>query len=420
MKKYKKQIDPRIPKDAGKGGLDAIPAVQSPWGKLVGIQDTMDYITRISAVQAALMFEAMRILVPDYDERCKILCDASYEDGQKGYTGPNAPMALAFQNVPPFIGGGCCFGFAGDYGDEVHSMRGRVNDFGYYRVEKELDSCPIDICGSELGRATTVMLESIGNCMGRVNGGPDMDLQMVEAKCCGDLHCRLIGENRERYPMPPHERADCYGPVATEDQIRYTPEENIYPDCQYNMQNAGYKYTSATVLQLNAGQLLSDPTHLKVIRDVGVAFGQRFFRVCIANGRLKKEEVENCLHWVFEGAGKAMFTDKFAIKGLRDYLGAPESIQDGRILGGYIEMILQTCRVDYEIEKFNKEEVIYSIDRTHLTWDNTFLHDPLVAMWNGMAKTLVSAMYSCWEEKGDTAEEILRIKIARRSDKRCS
>ena len=63
----------------------------------------------------------------------------------------------------------------------------------------------------------------------------------------------------------------------------------------------------------------------------------------------------------------------------------PQNVQDGRVLGGYIELILQTCRVNYEVEAFNKDEVVYRIDRTHLTWENTYLHEPLVFMWNGIA-----------------------------------
>lgn len=416
MIKVNKNIDPRIPKEAGEGSLASYPAVCSPWNKLINAEETLKYVTRISAIQASLMFEVMRILVPDYDERCTILCEASYADGWAPYATPQGAMSLPFYNTPPFLKGGCMFGLAGDYGDELHTMAGRVNEFSTYRVEKELDNCPIDIVGSELGRATTTMLQAIGDGMNSAQLGPHVDLQMIEAKCCGDLHCRLIGENREKYPLPDHSYMDCYGPVVAKDQIRCTPEENCAPQAQYLSPETDYKYTNALVMQFGVSESLAQP-HLKVLRDIGVAFGQRFFRVCTETGRLTKEEVDNCLRWVFEGAGKAMFTDMFAIKGLRDWMGVPADVNDGRLLGGYIEMILQTIQCPYEIEAFSKDVVIYRIDRKLLVWENSYLTDAWVAQWHGMAKTLISAMYAVWEEQGDAPEEMLRIKIARKVDK---
>ncbi len=84
-------------------------------------------------------------------------------------------------------------------------------------------------------------------------------------------------------------------------------------------------------------------------------------------------------------------------------------------------MYLQSMFVKYEVEAFNKEEVIYVIDRNGLTVFGTQARyvDALLAYWYGISKTLVGAQWSCWEETGDTTPDKLRIKIAKKIDKFC-
>ena len=266
------------------------------------------------------------------------------------------------------------------------------------------------------------MLQGIGDGMkaAQYADGPSLDMHMIEAKCCGDLHCRIVMENRDKYPREPHELIDCYGPIVTEDQVRFAKEEEILPECQHFNPDCDYKYNSALLMQGTETDFLTQPNHLKVNRDIGVAFGQRFMKAGVERGAFTQEEAERVIRWVFEAAGKAMFCDFIAIRGVRDWLQAPADVQDGRLLGGYIEMMLQCCRVKYEIEAFNRDEVVYRIDRATLVWENSYLLNALVSMWYGMAKTLVGAMYACWEEPGDAPAETLRIKIARKIDKRGS
>ncbi len=59
-----------------------------------------------------------------------------------------------------------------------------------------------------------------------------------------------------------------------------------------------------------------------------------------------------------------MFGERYAVKACRDWLGVPEYIgEDGRILGGLMEVLLQSLVCDYQVEAFNKDEVILIIDR---------------------------------------------------------
>ena len=63
-------------------------------------------------------------------------------------------------NTHPFCAGNFPGAMIGDAGDECLMMCGRVNDFGSYRAEKELDVCYWDIIGSELCRSTTQSLQA--------------------------------------------------------------------------------------------------------------------------------------------------------------------------------------------------------------------------------------------------------------------
>ena len=85
-------------------------------------------------------------------------------------------------------------------------------------------------------------------------------------------------------------------------------------------------------------------------------------------------------------------------------------------MGGLIEMLLQSLLCSYEVEAFNKDEVIYVIDRSGLEITATKdVPEAHVWMWAGMVKTLVNVQWSLWEE--DSPEGKLRIKIAKKIDK---
>ena len=418
-----KKIDPRLPQDIGKEGLPTRAAISSPWGRLFNARETYEYLSRLQGTFTALFFEAFRILMPDYDERCNMLCKRAYEKGRAPWAQPGQEMGLAWYNIPPFMGGTCLAGVCGDHGDEMLLTPGRVNDFGAYRVGKELDVCPLDIVGSELCRRTTCTLQGVGDGMETVQGGPHLELNMVEALCCGDLHCRLVAECRDVYPLEGSEDKqpmDVYGPIATADRIRDTNEDNLIYEAEALREDTGYRFESALAQEFNVGEAFRDSLHT-IIRDFGTIHSNSFIEAAIETGRLKEEDIKNAVRWVFEGAGKAMFSEKFAKEGLRSWLGVPRDVDDGRLLGGYIEVVLQTLRIPYEVEAFNKDEVIYLIDRDDIVKHVPMLPDALVSMWYGMARTLINHMWFVWEEKkDDTPDSTLRLKIARKVDKRCS
>lgn len=413
-----KKIDERLPREVGEKALPQHAAVKSPWEKLVSYHDAAHYCQRYTAVVSAAVMQAYRILVPDYEERSKAICKNAYNRLYYIFHIPGvAEMKEKELNVHPFFRGNFAGSLTGDSGDEELLMCGRVNDFGTYRAEKELDHCYWDIVGSELCRATTQSLQATADSAAELRRkGPALEYHMVEAKGCGDRHCRIVAESREKYPMPPHEQWECFGPVATADQIKYTKEEDTVTESMMFREECNYRFSNGTNKESD-----SNSAYPMVTMSNGASYILPTLDDLIREGRLTDEQVDYVLHCVCEAAGKATFLDDFSKEGLRQWMGVPHSISadDGRLAGGYIEMFLQCMRIPYDIEAFNKDECVYIIERAALANNMPKMVNAYLWFWYGMTKSLVNAQWSLWEESGDTAPDKLRIKIAKKVDKFC-
>ena len=413
-----KKIDQRLPREVGENVLPMHAGVKSPWEKVISYHDAAQYCQRYNAVLSAAMMQALRILIPDYKERSAAICKNAYNrlksvyDYMPGYL----DMNRADLNMHPFMRGNFVGGLIGDKGDEELLMCGRVNDFGTYRAEKELDVCYWDIVGTELCRSTTQSLQACADCAATGSKkGPSIEYHMVEAKGAGDRHCRIVAESREKFPMPPHEQWECFGPVGSADQIKYTKEEDCIDEPMMFREETGYAFSNGTNKEegWNSAYPMVTMSH-------GFSYVLPTFADLIREERLTEEQVLHTLHCVCEAAGKATFIDNFSKEGLRQYLGVPHSIScdDGRLVGAYIEMFLQCMRIPYNIEAFNKNECIYDIDSAVMAQHNTFgLVHSYKWFWYGITKCLVNAQWSLWDE--DSAEGRLRIKIAKKVDKFC-
>ncbi|MBN1317320.1 MAG: hypothetical protein JXA42_17690 [Anaerolineales bacterium] len=412
-----KKIDHRIPNEIGKGALPDHPAVKSPWEKLISFRDAFHFAVRHNAVMDANMMQVLRILVPDYETRAKLLCENARDVYYGMYKSPFGPVAAAEQNIHPFMMGNFMAGLVGDHGDEALLMCGRVNDFGTYRLEKELDICDWDIVGSDFCRTTVVSLQHIGTGMSECIGqaGPNLDYHFTEQRGCGHLHCRIVAEDRDKYPMPEHEIWESLGPVATADQIKFTPEEEMLTEPQFFMEECDYKYCGGTCAEKDAAAAYLTRANVSLSPFY---FGALFGRL-IKQGECEEAFLDNVIKCVFEASGKTAFGDFYAKKGLRDWLGVPNDIEDGRVLGAYLEVVCQMTLVDYEVEAFNKDEVIYRLNRTRLNRRMPKLANAYLSMWFGMCKTLIGAQWALWEEKGDSPDDIIRIKIAKKVDQFC-
>lgn len=407
----------RLPDDQGAAFLRSYPAVKTPWGKMYDWHFATSYTAREVHVIACGMMAALRCLIPDYAKRAELMCKANYEVSLAMNSGPAGQGEIDRLNMHPFCRGNFMGCLIGDTADESLYMTGRVNDFGSYRVEKELDTCPWDIVGSEICRCTVVgfqgLIDGVGNHQPR---GPRIDMCMVEALGCGDLHCRIIGEDRRKYPLPEAENKpiwQSFGPVATADLAKYTPEEEQHCEPAMFRSEADYAYVSGTNGNYDANSAL-----FNMVSSAGENHLQITFAYGIEHGYFTAEEVKNAVKACCEAVGKGAYGPFFAKAGVRDFLGVPRQIaddDDARILGGLIEMFLQCKLMQYDIEKFDSEEAIY-VFNWPMSHAEHFM-TALLAYWNGCAKTLLSAKWALWEE--NSPENRIRIKLARKIDKFC-
>lgn len=410
-----KKIDERLPQGIGSNVLPAHASIRSPWEKLYGYRDTMHYAARYGEVVSAAILQGLRILIPDYERRAQIMCEAGIQSARTQFG--NNPAMLNLLNIHPFCRGNFIGSLFGDLGDEGLLMCGRVNDFGTYRVEKELDVCDWDICGSELCRQTVVYLGELSNMLAEnLKTGPKLEYCMVEAKGCGDRHCRVVAECREKFPMPDHKLWQSFGPIATDDQIKFTTEEDTVAESMVFREECNYTYANGTNVE-------QDPS--SATRNSGscsaISFILPALKHAIELGEVDETFAVHVLKCVCEAAGKAAFGAFYTREGLRQWMGVPKEIgdDDGRVMGGQCEMYLQTMRVPYEVEAFNAQEVVYIVDRNKLNMGNPKYGISLMAFWHGAVKTLVNAQWDLWEEPADTPEDKIRIKIAKKIDKFC-
>src|SRR4030042_1855474 len=124
-----------------------------------------------------------------------------------------------------------------------------------------------------------------------------MEFNMVEARGCGDLHCRVIGENREKYPMPPREEShETFGPIATADQIKITPEEKMFKEPQQFRPECGGKYRNGYCAEWTAAEMYAQ----SVVHPLG---SDNVIAVLYAR-EPNTEKIKNITRCVFEAAGK--------------------------------------------------------------------------------------------------------------------
>ena len=408
-----KKIDARLPKEVGTG----LYPVKSPWDKMISYHDAAHYCQRYTNVVSAAIMQAFRMLVKDYEKRSAAMCANAYNrlayvyKNFPGYTEMNADQL----HMHPFMRGNFVGGLIGDAGDEDLLMCGRVNDFGTYRAEKELDVCYWDIVGTELCRSTTQSLQACADCASELRpDGPHIEYHMVEAKGCGDRHCRIVAECRKKFPMPEHKQWECFGPVATEAQIKFTKEEDTVDESMMFREDTDFLFSNGTNLEKNWKS-----AYPMVVMSNASSYILPTLEDFVRSGELTSEEVDYALHCVCEAAGKATFIDNFAKEGLRVWMGVPHSISedDGRIMGGYLEMFWQSMHFSYTIEAFNKDECIYVLDPKELNsclMGSQRMSTAYIWFWYGMTKSLVNAQWSLWEE--DSPEGKLRLKIAKKVD----
>lgn len=391
--------------------LESKKCLETVWGKLIPEKEAYDYAVRQIAAFCANLFQVMRILEPDFNKRTEAICDISYQMNMAASGEQYMRDFFDEWNIPEFCEKSAWLGaIFGDSGDEYENMAGRVIEFTRDRVEKELDTCPWDIVGAELCNMTTAMFTANFDLASK-NGENEVALNMCEARGCGDCHCRVVAERRDVFGLEKQGYLDHMNhPVKP---VHDTPKERrvkrgqiLRNDCYSNAFGEEKSFEWAYRWCMEFGWVWCVIFPITVIRDMAET----------------EEEFLRIFERVFATAGKNLFIEPFAKKGLREWLGIPHDIDDNdpRIMGTYIKAIMDAQLVPNELECFTKEEIRIKVKEED--FNGRFEMAPTEeiglgyeTLWHNAVKTLVSPEWSCWFEGKDTEE--LTIVVGRKIDK---
>lgn len=401
-----------------KDKLDAHKGVETVWGKLIPEKEAYKLGLRQIAAFSANLFQVMRILEPDFDKRTAAICEIAFMMNMSvaGTPDQQGEYIAAFKdewNIPEFCEQSAWLGgLIGEYGDEYENMAGRVVSFTRDRVEKELDCCPWEIVGGEMCNMTTAMFTAnfdLNNASGIEN---EVALNMVEARGCGDMHCRIVAERRDVYDLPKQNWNEHMQPCC--DPVHPTPRERMVTEGQL-LRNG--KYTNVF------GEEKTLEWCYRWCMENGWTWSVNFPLCAIRDMAEDEDEFIRIFKIVFAAAGKNMFIDPFAIEGMRSWLGVPHDIgpNDGRLMGGYIKAMLDIQLVPHELDVFTADEVRILVTQEDFT--ARFPMAPMEeltigyeALWHNAVKTMVGPEWSCWIEGQD--EEMMTIVVGKKIDKK--
>ena len=383
--------------------------LSTPWEKRLSFQETYEYSQRHIQTIGVGFMQVMRIIEPDYEKRastmCRYISDFQYEMYQ------SAQFQHYFRsrhNIPEDEHGAYLAGLVGDQGDESLLMSGRVIEFTPDRVEKELDTCPWDIVGSEVCRATVAGFSRCFDALAR-DGDDLMNVEMVEARGWGDQHCRIVAENRKKYNRRQKEVWQLVGPSLSD--VTCTPREEMFTQ-PMQLRAADRKYRNPYGAEWSREELFA---------SAAVMPGASMY-IIPAIRALEPDagKVAHITRCVFEAAGKWAFAEFAAVKGMRNWLGVPDDVNDGRVLGALAGVQLGACLIPFAITEFTPERTVIDIQKDAFLRDNhggypEFEH-AFGALWKGMALTLVNAEWTA-DFAGDVPEDRFRLVIERRTDK---
>lgn len=137
--------------------------------------------------------------------------------------------------------------------------------------------------------------------------------------------------------MPSHEQWECFEPIATEDQIKYTKEEDMVSESMVFREETNYTFANGTNMEDDSNSVAG------LMRRSNAAAGYIFPTISylLRQGKLDEKTVEHVFHCVCEAAGKTAFGERTSIEGIRKWMGTPEAVKDGRVMGGYLEMFFR-------------------------------------------------------------------------------
>lgn len=369
-------------------GLRMFRGMITPWDQIKSFKETYLFLTRHAGLYGVGWINALKIIEPDYEKRVSAMSDCWAQSIQYMWSDVSGlHMKENFREghqIPPFLEDGvylsACFA---DQGDEFMAMPGYIWYASNDCVEKEIHHCPFDIIGPEACDVSIGGAQYFTRCA----AGVPMKNYETERMGCGDPYCHVLFDTERKYG--PHPNADGYdwekwGPPTEGMREKGAPKKE---ECEFlttgeYMSPLGARWTVGEMYQQAAGWPMAYSTNaVQAIRVL-----------------VKPEDMErtmNIVEVIFDTAGKHLFGDRKLREDARRWLGVPESVDDGRVLGGYISMILQARCLEWRFIEFSEERTIIECDKAglemmgqHPEFDRAY-----EAYFNGMAKTLVNCQW---------------------------
>ena len=381
--------------------------VKTAFGKIIPEKEAYSYCLRTIAAFSANIFQVMRVLNDNWEDRTEAITEIANMMNCAACAGGEDELFQYLNqfydewNIPELVKRAAWIGAIwGDYGDEAEDMAGRVIQFTENRVEKELDTCPWDIVGSEMCNMTTGMFTANFDIASGGEHGVitnDVQLNMCEARGCGNPHCRVVAERLDHFNLEHQGWLDHRGQAHM--PVHDTPPERRVKHGQ-GLRNGQYVQAF--------GEENSLEWQYNWVAQMGWVWSISFPLIAIRDMAEDDDEFERILRIVFATAGKNSFIDFFAREGLRSWLDIPREIGDNdpRVMGAYIDAVLGCQLVPHEWEAFDAEGVEIRVSQED--FEGRFEMAPLEeitmgyeAQWNGACHTLVSPEWSVWIDEDD-------------------
>ncbi len=395
-------------------GLRLFRGMMSPWDQIKSFKETYTFLIRHAALIAVGYMDSMRIVMPSYEASTTAMAEAW--GIMQDYAWVRGGGSLeAFEerfDVPPFLKEGVIrAAIYADKGDEHMLLPGHIWYATNDRVEKEIHGCPIDIAGPE---ACDLSLGG-GSHFCRGVACMNMNNYDPERIGCGDDYCVAIMESNKKYGEHKNSKDgvfdsdnhewEVWGPSASGYREKHMPRK---PECEFL--NTGV-FVAPTGATWTAGEMYKDCNMWP--------FSYSFNAVDVIRNELSTEEMERALNTVdvmFDACGKFQFGEWNTRKAAREWMGVPADVDDGRVMGGYISMILQARDVEWKFLEFTAESTIVECsNRTKLAMMGMYPEfiRAYGAYFNGCVKTLVAANWVVTLEE-DEDNDLVRFIIDKR------
>ncbi len=376
-------------------GLRLYRGITSPWGAIKGFKETYTFLIRHASLIAVGYMNSMRILEPDY-EKSQSLMSGAWGTMMDYSWIPGSDAMKGFEErfeVPPFWKDGVIRGaIYADKGDQMTLIPGHIWYTSNDRFEKEIHKCMFDIAGPEtcdmsVGGGSHFIY---GISCRRTNG---YDPERIG---CGDDYCVACQESKKKYGK--HNNTpenDEFGPEGYEWEGWGPTGGGLRDQGMPHKANSEHLdtgvYEAATGATWTTGEMYKDMNMWPLAYSYCAIEAMRH-----GLSDEKKALVDHVVDTIFEVGGKFQFAEATARKAAREWMDVPTDLDDGRVMGGYISMVLQARDIEWKFVEFEAEKTVIECNRTKLAMLGMYPEyiKAYKAYFNGAVKTLVDATWT--------------------------